>query len=140
MICNRCQREASCHWLATHAHHHLFRGWCLNVNCDCVEVWCVPSALSTYSSWHHSVINCFETSLHVFVPPYPAFHALGIIWLCLHIRFLWSNYMACKFFSIPLSVLLKCNNYFLCNCLFCCLMNKCRSSLYSILKFNLQHS
>jgi len=88
VICSRFQHEASCHWLAAHAEHNLFSGQCLNVSYDCVEVWCVPSAMCKYSAWHHSVIKCFATSLHVFMSPYSAFHRLGISWLCLHISFL----------------------------------------------------
>ena len=84
----QCQHEASCRWLAARAEHHLFSGRCLNVSYDCVEVWCVPSAMCKYSAWHHSVIKCFATSLHIFMSPYSAFHGLGISWLCLHISFL----------------------------------------------------
>lgn len=66
----------------------LFQDWCLNISCDCVEVWCVPPAMCTYTSWHHIVINCFETSMHVFMSPDSAFYGLGVSWLCLHISFL----------------------------------------------------
>ena len=72
-----------------HMLNNLFQGWCLNISCECVEVWCLPSAMCTYTSWHHSVISCFETSLHVFMSPYSAFHGLSVSWLCLHISFFY---------------------------------------------------
>lgn len=79
-------KQAVIDWL--HMLINLFQDWCLNISYDCVEVWCVPPAMCMCTSWHHSVISCFGTSLHIFISPYSAFYRLGVSWLCLHISFL----------------------------------------------------
>ena len=88
VICSRCQHEASCNLLTAHALHNLFPGRCLNISCDCVEVWCVPSAMCTYSLWHQSVTKCFETFQHIFTSHSALFHRLGVTCLCLYISLL----------------------------------------------------
>ena len=74
------------------------------------------------------VTMCFETSLYIFVvsllclawtwpklivPLYQPF--IGLI-----IQFVKDH----KLVSVPLAILLKCNKYFLCNCLLFCSLNK----------------